>query len=213
MEQQRDLMLETLPPDTAPGRSYALARLISQVFHPMILSVVSFLIVGLYAMPRWFVGLGWALFGIILQVIPPTVFFCIRLRQGAYSDEDVSVRQQRNELYFFSLLTLITGLGVLWWLQAPLPFLALLCSALLLAMLGWAINYVWKISVHASSAASCAAIGLMYDQSLGLFLGICALLVGWSRVRTRNHTPLQVLAGFLVATVGVWGVFAAFGLV
>lgn len=212
MGQHHEGVIKTLAPDTPAGRSYALARLLSHIFHPLILGVYSFLLLALYAVPDWRVGLSWATFGIVLQVVPPTIFFTIRMRQGAYSDEDVSVRQQRNELYGFSLLTLVAGLAILWLMQAPIPFLALLSSALLLTLSGWMINWFWKISVHASSAASCAIIALLYDPVLGGVLWLCALLVGWSRVRTRNHTPLQVVAGYGLAVVGVSLVFGGFGL-
>jgi membrane-associated phospholipid phosphatase len=35
-----------------------------------------------------------------------------------------------------------------------------------------------------------------------------AALVGWARVRTRNHTPRQVIAGFAVAALVMSGAFA-----
>ena len=36
---------------------------------------------------------------------------------------------------------------------------------------------------------------------------MAALAVGWSRVRTRNHTPMQVLAGFASAAMLVLAIF------
>jgi membrane-associated phospholipid phosphatase len=38
---------------------------------------------------------------------------------------------------------------------------------------------------------------------LALPAWIIALAVGWARVKTRNHTTMQVLAGFAAATVVV----------
>jgi membrane-associated phospholipid phosphatase len=213
MGPQHEVTVETFQQAPAGGRSYTLARIISQVFHPMALGVLSFLIVGYFALPGRFVGLAWALLGVGLQIVPVFAFFTIRMRQGAYSDEDVSIRSQRNELYLFSMINLLVGLVVLVLLQTPLPFLALLCGALLLGVSAALINLRWKISVHASTAASCATIALLYDRPLGLALWLCAFLVGWSRVRTRNHTSLQVLAGYGLATVCVWLTFRAFGLV
>lgn len=215
MEHQRNLTVETLTrgmDEMATGRGYALARLLSQIFHPMILSIISFLLVGFFALPRWWEGVAWAVLGIALFVVPPAIFFSVRLRQGAYVDEDVSVRQQRNELYRFSMVNLLVGFALLVLLQAPLPFIALLCSAALLAAVAWVINLFWKISVHAASAAACATIAAMYAATLGIFFWGCALLVAWARIRTRNHTPLQVLAGAALAAACVLMMFAAFGL-
>ncbi len=190
-----------------------LARIFSQVFHPMTLSIISFLVVGFFALPQQVgIGLAWAFLGIVLQVTPGVVFFTVRLRQGAYSDKDVSVRHQRNELYFFSLATIIINLCILLVLQAPIDFIALLSAALIVSSIAWAINLVWKISVHASSAASCATVALLYQPVVGILLWIAALLVGWARVRTRNHTPLQVAAGYVLAGVVVWTTFLVFGI-
>jgi membrane-associated phospholipid phosphatase len=214
MSTQHDLTAEVLQQHTPPaGRSYTVARLISGIFHPLVLSSIGFFLVGVATMPQWLIGLGWALLGISLQIIPSTIFYMIRLRQGIYTDEDVSVRQQRNELYIFSMFNMLIGLQVLFLLQAPLPFIALVSSAALLAISAWFINLFWKISIHASSAASCATVALIYDQPLGLALCIAALMVGWARIRTNNHTPAQVLAGYGLAALCVWMAFRLFGLV
>src|SRR3712207_8306763 len=53
----------------------------------------------------------------------------------------------------------------------------------------------WKISAHSSSIGATATVALLYSRPLGVLLWACAIAVGWARVRTRNHTPMQVLAG------------------
>jgi membrane-associated phospholipid phosphatase len=214
MTQQQDLSAEAVTtPIEMTGRWYTLARLISQIVHPMITTTLCFLIIGLYAISNWQLGLAWAVFIILIEIAPPTTFFLIRLRQGAYSDEEVSVRHQRNELYFFTFVTSVLSIIFLVLIQAPFPFIALLCSGSLLNIANWGVNLFWKISVHASTAAMCATIAMLYSQSLGVLLWGSVLAVGWSRVRTRNHTPLQVLAGISLATLITFTVFSLSGLV
>jgi membrane-associated phospholipid phosphatase len=179
----------------------------------MILSIVSLYIIGVFATEHWLNGLGWATLCVVLQVGPPALFFSIRLRQGIYSDEDVSVRQQRNELYLFSFITLMAGTALLLWLHSPFALVAFLVSGIALNLVAWVINLFWKISVHSASAALCATVATIYFVPLGVVLWIAALLVGWSRVRTRNHTPLQVLAGYLMSATIVFGVFRMAGLI
>jgi membrane-associated phospholipid phosphatase len=215
MKTPRDLAAEVLQAGSTAEHtqsSYGVARLISNIFHPMILGAVAFLVVGFSALPQQrMIGMVWALVGVLLQITPGVIFYTVRLRQGAYSDEDVSVRQQRNELYLFGVGTLLVNMAVLSWLQAPVDFLALLSSALLISVCAWLINLYWKISVHAISAGTCAAISTIYVPLLGVPLWLCTLLVGWARVQTHNHTPLQVAAGLGLAAVSVWGVFRFFG--
>ncbi|PDW02946.1 hypothetical protein CJ255_11435 [Candidatus Viridilinea mediisalina] len=212
MTQKPNMIAEALSRGAVPGRGYTLARIISQILHPIPLSLISLIIIGIFGIEATREGFMWALFTAFLQIIPPMIFFIVRLRQGAYSDDDVSIRSQRNELYFFGIVNLLVGLLLLNLLAAPLPFRALVAAAALVSAIAWAINLAWKISVHSASMGSTATIAAIYYEPLGLLLWSCALVLGWARVRTRNHTPLQVVAGLTLATAGVLVTFMAFGL-
>lgn len=212
MTRQTDLAAEAVARGAPPGRGYAVARVISQVLHPVFLGVVSIFIVGLLGVEPAREGAAWGMLCAFLQMVPPTVFFTWRLRQGAYTDEDVSDRSQRNELYIFGLANLAVGLVILGLLGAPTAIMAMVTSALALSLIAWLINLWWKISVHASSMGSTATLGALYSEPLGLGLWLCAIALGWARVRTRNHTPAQVIAGYTLATACVVATFMAFGL-
>lgn len=212
MTRRNDMTAEALSRGALPGRGYNLARVISQVLHPITLAMLSLLIVGIFGVENARASAIWIMINAGLQIIPPLIFFTVRLRQGAYSDDDVSVRSQRNELYIFGIVNLLVGLLILRLLDAPLPFQALVVSGVVLGFLGWIINLAWKISVHAASMGSTATIAALYSEPLGLALWICALGLGWARVRTRNHTPLQVVAGLTLAAICVLATFRVFGL-
>lgn len=210
--QQNELTAEALRRGANPGPGYALARALSQIFHPVILSVVSVLVVGLLGVEPRMRGLAWGMLCIAIQVVPVMTFFTIRLRQGAYSDEDVSVRTQRNELYLFSMGSVIVGTFILALFHAPSPFLAMFVSAALINLLCFLINLFWKISVHSAGIGSCATLAALYSEPVGLVLWLCALALGWARVRTRNHTPAQVLGGLTLSCICVLLTFMAFRL-
>ncbi|MEI8167196.1 MAG: phosphatase PAP2 family protein [Chloroflexales bacterium] len=212
MARPNNFTAEALSRGAVPGWGYALARTISQMLHPIILSLVSVFIVGLFGVEQTQTGLLWSLLCASIQIVPGAIFFAIRLKQGAYSDDDVSVRSQRNELYLFGVINLTVGLAMLWLLRAPAPLIALIASAALLGLLSWGINLYWKISIHAATMGSTATLATIYSKPLGLSLWLCALILGWARVRTRNHTPMQVVAGLALAAVCVAGTFLVFGL-
>lgn len=210
MAHERNLAAEALARGAEPGRGYALARLLSNIFHPVLLSIATFFVAGASS-AGGASGLWWALACMLIQVVPGLAYYLVRKRQGAFSDEDVSVRQQRNELYLFSLFVLALGVAVVWLAGAPAVFGALLGGGLVLNGLCWVINLFWKISVHAASSASCATTALLLLPPLGVALWAGALLVGWARVRTHNHTPAQVGAGWALAAVTVLASFRALG--
>ncbi|MEF3273524.1 MAG: phosphatase PAP2 family protein [Chloroflexus sp.] len=213
MMQPNDLTAEALSRGALPGRGYAIARRISQILHPVPLGIVSIFIVGVLGNEDRMNGLWWALFCSLLQVVPPTIFFNIRLRQGAYSDDDISVRTQRNELYLFGMANVLVGIAVLWALNAPLPLLAMLVSVAVMNLASFLINLFWKISIHSASIGSCATLASIYMPALGGICWAAAVVLGWARLRTRNHTLMQVIAGMSLAVMCVLGVFRAFGLI
>ena len=209
MARQPNIPHEAYDLEGLDSRSYAFARFLSRLFNPIVLNVVSFLIVGSAALSTPAEGLKWAALCILVLIVPPTTFYYIRLRQGVYSDEDVSIRQQRNELYLIGFVWVLISLAILSFVGVPRPFLALMVGGLAMGLVGGLVNLFWKISAHSSSVAAAATIALLYSRPLGIVLWACALAVGWARVRTRNHTPLQVLAGFASAATIV---LVAFGL-
>lgn len=207
MAQRHDMPSDVLAAPDRERRSYALGLLLSRLFHPIFMNIGMFLIVGYFAMTTHLQGMLWAVLCIALLIIPPTLFFTMRLRQGVYSDEDISVRHQRTELYLFGLGTVTVSTAILLLLGVPRPFLALLVCAFVMGALATLINLFWKISVHGASVASLATVALLYSRGVGIALWLGALAVGWARVRTGNHTPLQVLAGFVLAATVVVTVF------
>jgi membrane-associated phospholipid phosphatase len=207
MARHRDLT----PSDLVDDRGYAIGRLLSQVFHPILVNIATFLIAGYFGLANRLVALSWTGLCILVSVLPPTIFYTVRLRQGAYGDEDVSIRQQRNELYLVGFVWVLAVTLVLIPLGVPRSLLAVMLIALALGLIGGLINLFWKISVHAASIAAAATVALVYSLGLGIGLWLCALAVGWARVRTGNHTPMQVLAGFLSAAMVVLVVFRLVG--
>src|SRR5690349_5165705 len=113
MARRSNIPRETYDLDTLGGRGHALARLLSQVFNPIVLNVAAFLIVGLAGMDTPAAGLSWAGLCILVLIVPPTLFYYMRLRQGVYSDGDVSIRQQRNELYLVGFTWVLISIAAL----------------------------------------------------------------------------------------------------
>ncbi len=185
---------------------YRIGRLLSQIFHPIVNSVASFLAVGALAgdfADTRLLGIGWALLCIALLILPTTVYFYYRYIRGDFSDEDVSRRQQRHGLYMFSLGAIILASLALYALSVPAVFLRLIGAAIGIVVICMLVNFVWKISVHSASIATLATICAKVSLPLGVFFWLVALAVGWARIRTGNHTLLQVIAGWAVAVAGV----------
>lgn len=186
--------------------TYRIGRWVSQIFHPITNGIASFLIVG--ALSEEFAegrlrGLGWALVSIALLILPTTMYFYFRLFRGHYSDDDISQRSQRQGLYFFSLGAVALATLALYALSVPTIFLRLIGASIGILVLCMLINFVWKVSVHSASIATLATLSTVFRPWLGVCFWTVAIILGWARIRTGNHTVGQVLAGWSISIISI----------
>ncbi len=191
------------------SRTYQVGRIISQIFHPTLNGFASFLLVGAAAdeLPGVLYGLRWAATCIAVIIIPPSIYFYLRLFRGDFSDDDVSRRSERTGLYIAALVSCVAGSVILYLLGVPFVFLRLIVAAVGVTVVCMLTNFRWKISVHSASIATLSTLATLFLTRFSALFWLCAIAVGWARVRTGNHTVLQVLAGWGVAIAGVLAAF------
>ncbi|GAA4687704.1 hypothetical protein GCM10023347_49190 [Streptomyces chumphonensis] len=200
------------PDDRAPradapaaGRRSA-ARLVTDGFEPKNWIIVLTLLVG------WRVdglaGVGWGLFGAFFAAVLPVLFIRFGVRRGRWADRHVGVRRQRLLVMVFIIASVTTGTLLMGALGAPPPMIALVAAMVATLVVLLAITVAWKVSVHAAvSSGSVAILALAYGP-WALAASPLVALVGWSRVRLRDHTTGQVLAGSALGALVAAGTFA-----
>ena len=119
-------------------------------------------------------------------------------QSGRVTDLHIRKRSQRWPVFVLAGISLLVGCGALVLLQAPAAVfstLALILAGLLICLV---VNLRWKVSVHTAVAAFIwlnVFSGPDWGPAAAVFM---TLLVGWSRLELRRHTPGQVLVGALV---------------
>jgi membrane-associated phospholipid phosphatase len=140
-------------------------------------------------------GLGWGLIAAFFAGVLPTLFITRGVTRGRWDDRNVGARGPRLLVLAFILASVTAGLVVLASLGAPREltwyFGCLLGSIAVLA----AITTVWKISIHCAVASGSATIlSLLFGPPL-LLSYVLVALTAWSRVKLKDHTAAQVIAG------------------
>jgi membrane-associated phospholipid phosphatase len=182
-----------------------LARWISAIVHPIafpIITLAALLFDATHSLPQ---TARWLLIALALTSLPITALVVYQVTRGHWTDLDVSVRRQRYLLYPFGLTCLASLALVYHWLQAPAVAVVATVSSVLANLVDGVINFSYKISAHATSAAACATLLLHVVPTVGVIAAAAAALVGWSRVELGRHTPGQVMLGM---GVGVGSVIA-----
>lgn len=189
-----------------PALRRRVARLLTEVLAPPPLCAALLIAVAAKTAPTPLAALRWGLLGALFTSAFPFFYILRGVRRQRLSDHHVRAREQRPALLLLFIAIVLLGAVVLAALGAPRPLVALIGAMALGLVISFGITLVWKVSVHAATAAGAAVILLLvFGPALwpGLLL---PPLVGWSRVEVGDHTPAQVIVG-----MGVGALVAALG--
>ena len=188
-----------------------LARLLSNVFHPFLVSLVTLILVIYLDGTTLLDAIKWTAVSFGIVILPLTLYLIFNVRRGHYSDWSISIREQRHTIYLITAVCFIILVTVFIWTGAPSIALACLYAALPTTVLAGAINrLVTKISLHAVAMAGCAAALFWVSPPLGLLLALAGIAVSWARMRLKHHTLAQILLGWGVAAGSVFVVFSLY---
>ncbi len=186
----------------APGWSRAqeclarrVARTISYVASPPVLTAASSLAAAsIDGRPTAYLAAGLL---VAVAAVLPLAILLRQVRTGTVSDLEVTRREERTWPLLLTTTCVGLGAGLVLLVGAP-PGVAGLGAILgVQSLLLLAITGSWKISVHASAAASAGALGWVLSGHPEPGLVLVGLVV-WSRLLLRRHSPLQCLGGALV---------------
>lgn len=193
----------TGPLENTMPRSVRLARLLSDLLSPPIVALgVFWVLAGATARARWPVFLACA----TTQSAFPLAFLGAAVRHGKIRDVNMSLREERR--VGFLALGLVYALGgltaVLLGVRGPSLFVCLCTLAVVAAV--WAVNLFYKASGHVAGATAYMAAVSIFVEPLhaGLFL---IPAVSWARVRSGEHTRVQVILGAILGAGVALGFF------
>jgi membrane-associated phospholipid phosphatase len=146
-------------------------------------------------------GLALGLIAVFFAGGLPYGLVLIGVRRGRLTDHHISRREQRPPVMAIALVSVVSGLLVLRWLDAPRALFALMAAMVAGLIVALVITSFWKISIHAATAAGTVASLAILVSPWWLIASPLVVLTGWARVEIRDHTPVQVLVGSIVGAV------------
>lgn len=188
-----------------------LARLLSNVFHPFLVSLVTLILVIYLDGATLLDAIKWTVIGFGIVILPLTIYLVINVRRGRYSDWSISIREQRYNIYILAGICFVILVLTFIWAGAPAIAIACLYAALATVVIAALINrLVTKISLHAVAMAGCAAALFWVSPPLGLLLALAGIAVSWARMHLKHHTLTQILLGWGVTIGSVFVVFSLY---
>ncbi|MDO8650300.1 MAG: hypothetical protein Q7K33_03260 [Candidatus Berkelbacteria bacterium] len=178
--------------------SQKLAKIVSLLTNPaLVVSISVVTIVGRYAdsMEKFWQG---SLIGIGLLVVPGITYSIYVWRKEGAVDLDLTERHDRIVPLMLSTLGAVIGSFIVQSKLHNATFTEM--SYILVTMLAalTVITTVWKISLHAATIAGLSSLLVVY-QGNWFILGYLILLpVIWSRLKLKQHSPNQLIAGTIL---------------
>ena len=191
------------------------ARVMSIVFTPFYLPLVGLIALFTFsymAMMPWRYKLLVLALVYVFTILLPTVLIHVYRRYQGWTLIELGAKERRIVPYILSILCYFSCYYLMNVLHFPHFMSRILMAALLIQVICALINVWWKISTHTAAiggvAGALMAFAIIFDFNPVWWLCVVFLiagLLGTSRIILRQHSLLQVCAGFVVGAVsGFW---------
>ncbi|MEJ2196239.1 MAG: phosphatase PAP2 family protein, partial [Ignavibacteriaceae bacterium] len=134
----------------------------------------------------------------------PIILFLKFRKKGLIIDLDASVKEERTLPMAISISFFIIGIIILILFKVNIISIAFWFCYISNTLITIFINKHWKISAHTMGAAGPLAVLLIVFGPVALIFSIFTILVGWSRIRLKCHTIMQVITGGLLAFISTY---------
>lgn len=185
----------------AENLSIRIARYVSTILSPIVVSLPAILLISLYHESNRLIAAAYTVLTFLFLGVGLMLYILIGVRMGKFTDRDVSERSQRTGPYLFCILSCIAVFLLLSLVHGPKNLQTVLLITIVGGIIMMVTTFWWKISIHASSLATSLTVLTALYGAVILPAYSLLVLVGWSRVVLRRHTLAQVVAGSLLGIV------------
>jgi hypothetical protein len=192
--------------ESKTGRSAYLARIISKITNPCILSVLVLLLMAYAESTDVRMLIGQAVVVFLFLVLLPLVYVYLRtLKSGKatilLTNPTLFLRQHPGDILVLSLFMGLACLIVLVFLDAPPLLLATLAALLASSIVAALLNMFFRASYHLTAVTVLVIMAALAWGQIYLLLLAAIPLVAWAKYRIHEHTPAQLVVGVAVAAV------------
>lgn len=142
--------------------------------------------------------------GFLLGLLIPIIFFIFLQKIGKVDDVDAQKREQRTTPYLFGIF--LCSLAVIWMelIYAPQFYSNLWIAYIFNSIFILIINKYWKISAHALGVSAPVAVLFFLNGFSALPWLLAIIIIAWSRLVLKMHTPAQLIAGSLLGLINTY---------
>jgi hypothetical protein len=190
-----------------------LARIISVVFHPILVPVYGMVVIltapTLYNFIPFEVKKLLILIILINNVLLPLSLLPFFIHRNIISSWSITSRRDRNIPLVISTILYVVTTIIMYRFHIPFFLKTYFLAVAFISLIATLVNFVWKISLHAIGAGTLLSIILILSirmyTPLIWFIVPAILVSGFvlsSRLKLNLHNPGEIWTGFLTGLVG-----------
>lgn len=193
-----------------------IAKITSDILHPYVVFplVVALVVYQVSSVPE--VWIKWMFATLLPAYAFPLLYMQTRVTivartTGTQVTHRSFFREQPNELLLLACLFGIPSTLILYFLGSPAGILATMVGVAMTSVLIALVNRLYRASLHLALFTSIVVSLYVISGLSPLIMMPLMLLLGLSRYYLGEHTPMQLVAGFLIGLVVSGAVFHGFG--
>ncbi len=192
------------------------AKLVSDIFHPWSV-LVPVLAMAAYQATGSFTGcIQWTLVAYLPAIILPLLYAkarATRLSRGG-TQHNISrslVRNEPKQLFIMAGLFGIPSAAILYFLSGPRNLFIIILGITAVMLVLALVNTTYRASFHLGMVTGMLTSLWFLFGSVSLIGFLLLPILGYSRYQLGEHTPTQMVAGFLIGLVVSGATFYRFG--
>ena len=199
------------------SRTTDIARIVSRVLHPYVVFSLVVALIAHEVSPELAVWAKWTAVTLFSAYLFPVSYMQAKVAivartTGTQVSQRSFFREQPNEMLLLAGLFGVPSALILYFMGSPAGILASMVGVAVTSLLIALVNRVYRASFHLALLTS-MLIPLVIILALPpLAIAPFILLLGLSRYHLGEHTPMQLVAGFLIGLVVSGAIFYGFGL-
>jgi membrane-associated phospholipid phosphatase len=153
---------------------------------------------------------GSTLWGLIVATFAsgiPLTYIIRGVRRGRFENHHVDARERRPAVLIFAAGSVVVGLALMVYFDAPRALVALVVAMLAGLALTLTVTHFLKVSFHSAVAGGTATILVLVFGPWWLVSFLAVAAIGWSRIFLRSHTLSQVVVGVTLGVLAAGVVF------
>ena len=178
-----------------------LARRISVIAQPTIITIPTFVVLCLPLLPDWRAYIFAVIVTNLMITVIPTVNVYYFSMKTNNKDGDIVKREERIVPMIIGLALYFLAAVVIWFIEAPQLVKVFAWVYPVSTTIMGIISTKWKISLHMSGVAGPVTALGFYLFPWGWITALLLPVVAWARYVQRKHTPAQLLCGAVEGVV------------